>query len=145
MLIVLQPFKILAPSVTLDVANCSRVACTKEAATQNQLPDIRPDLTFASWLLAIVSLQQAKSPAAACSWQNHPRLMPPMPLMPQRTLAAKFPAAWPGRVVTPPYPKPAAANAGGVPLLVKLADAASIETLVSPAASLLAAASLLFF
>ena len=107
--------------------------------------------------------------------------------MPQRTLAAKFPAAWPGRVVTPPhskpefpaawpgkvvtppYPKPAAANAGGVPLLVKLADdpasqlsafpgpcppvvrlpwtslTASIETLVSPAASLLAAASLLFF
>ena len=75
MLLVLQPFKILAPSVTLDVANYSRVACTKEAATQNQLPDIRPDLTVASWLLAIV-LQQAKSPAAACSWQqNHPRLL----------------------------------------------------------------------
>ena len=56
-------------------ASGSRVACTKEAATQNQLPDIRPDLTVASWLLAIV-LQQAKSPAAACSWQqNHPRLL----------------------------------------------------------------------
>ena len=127
---------------------------------------LSPDLTVASWLLALVSLQQAKSPAAAYPWQNHPRLMPPMPLMPQRTLAAKFPAAWPGRVVTPPYPKPtlaplaalagsaagsAAPNAGGVQLLVKPADpsstasaglfleaTASIETLVSPAASLLA-------
>ena len=112
----------------------------------------------------------AKSPAAACSWQNQPRL--PLILMPQRTLAAKFPAAWPCRVHTPHPEFPAAwaaANAGGVPLLVKLADdpasqlsafpgpcppvvrlpwtslTASIETLVSPAASLLAAASLLFF
>ena len=105
----------------------------------------------------------AKSPAAACSWQNQPRLMPPLPLilMPQRTLAAKFPAAWPCRVHTPHPEFPAAwaaANAGGVPRLVKLAEpsltasaclfleaTASIETLVSPAASLLAAASLLFF